>query len=161
MQIISYNFIILKHIQINSHFRKILMLKVWLSFLGGQYVQSVQWTLVITSTDITGFHYNKVSLAVLNFGFPLYCIVFVTVTLYGWWLLEEGTSRNVPIAGFEMILREDYKSRDEVEGLYILPEISFQTPRYWEHSVMFPTTKSPSVILYGYPLPPLPCPASA
>ena len=31
MQIISYNFIILKHIQINSQFRKILMLKVWLS----------------------------------------------------------------------------------------------------------------------------------
>ena len=39
-------------------------------------------------------------------------------------------------------------------GTYILPEISFQTPRYWEHSVMFPTTKSPSVILYGYPLSP-------
>ena len=51
-------------------------------------------------------------------------------TLYGWWLLEEGTSRNVPIAGFEMILREDYKSRDEVEALIIGPEISFQTPRY-------------------------------
>ena len=34
MQIISYNFIILKHIQINSEFQKILMLKVWLSFLG-------------------------------------------------------------------------------------------------------------------------------
>ena len=43
-------------------------------------------------------------------------------------------------------------------GTYILPEILFQTPRYWEHSVMFPTTKSPSVILYGYPLP---CSASA
>ena len=49
-----------------------------------------------------------------------------------------------------MILREDYT--------YILPEISFQTPRYWEHSVMFPTTKSPSVILYGYPLPPIALP---
>ena len=38
----------------------------------------------------------------------------------------------VYIAGFEMILREDYiKSRDEVEGLsYNLPKISFQTPRY-------------------------------
>ena len=35
-------------------------------------------------------------------------------------------------------------------GTYILPEISFQTPRYWEHSEMFPTTKSPSDILYGY-----------
>ena len=33
-------------------------------------------------------------------------------------------------------------------GTYNLPEISFQTPRY-EHSVMFPTTKSPSVMLYG------------
>ena len=32
MQIISYNFIILKHIQINSQFREILMLKVRLSF---------------------------------------------------------------------------------------------------------------------------------
>ena len=38
MQIISYNFIILKVIQINSQFWKILMLKVWLSFLGGQSV---------------------------------------------------------------------------------------------------------------------------
>ena len=43
-------------------------------------------------------------------------------------------------------------------GTYNLPEISFQTPRYLEHSVKFPTTKSPSVILYGSPLP---CPASA
>ena len=34
MQKISYNFIILKHIQINSQFRKILMLKVRLSFFG-------------------------------------------------------------------------------------------------------------------------------
>ena len=35
MQIISYKFITLKHIQINSQFQKILMLKVWLSlFLG-------------------------------------------------------------------------------------------------------------------------------
>ena len=33
MQIISYNFIILKHIQINSQFQKILILKV-LSFWG-------------------------------------------------------------------------------------------------------------------------------
>ena len=46
--------------------------------------------------------------------------------LYGWWLLEEGTSRNVPIAGFEMILREDYKSRDEVEGLIIFPKYHFK-----------------------------------
>ena len=36
--------------------------------------------------------------------------------------MEEGTSRNVPIAGFEMILREDYKSRDEVEGLIFFPK---------------------------------------
>ena len=35
MQIISHNFITLKHIQINSQFRKILMLKVWLQFFGG------------------------------------------------------------------------------------------------------------------------------
>ena len=48
------------------------------------------------------------------------------VTLYGWWLLEEGTSRNVPIAGFEMILREDYKSRDEVEGLIFFPKYHFK-----------------------------------
>ena len=47
-------------------------------------------------------------------------------TLYGWWLLEEGTSRNVPIAGFEMILREDYKSRDEVEGLIFFPKYYFK-----------------------------------
>ena len=46
--------------------------------------------------------------------------------LYGWWLLEEGTSRNVPIAGFEMILREDYKSRDEVEGLINFPKYHFK-----------------------------------
>ena len=46
--------------------------------------------------------------------------------LYGWWLLEEGTSRNVPIAGFEMILREDYKSRDEVEGLIFFPKYHFK-----------------------------------
>ena len=38
MQIISYNFIILQHIQINSQFRKILMLKVRLSFFWGQSV---------------------------------------------------------------------------------------------------------------------------
>ena len=46
-------------------------------------------------------------------------------------ILEEGTSRNVPIAGFEMILREDYKSRDEVselevEGLIIFPKYHFK-----------------------------------
>ena len=41
-------------------------------------------------------------------------------------LLEEGTSRNVPIAGFEMILREDYKSRDEVEGLIFFPKYHFK-----------------------------------
>ena len=46
--------------------------------------------------------------------------------LYGWWLLEEGTSRNVPIAGFEMILREDYKSRDEVEELIFFPKYHFK-----------------------------------
>ena len=40
--------------------------------------------------------------------------------------MEEGTSRNVPIAGFEMILREDYKSRDEVEGLIIFPKYHFK-----------------------------------
>ena len=34
MQIISYIFIILKHIQVSSQFRKLLMLKVWLSFWG-------------------------------------------------------------------------------------------------------------------------------
>ena len=32
LQIISYIFIILKHIQVSSQFRKLLMLKVWLSF---------------------------------------------------------------------------------------------------------------------------------
>lgn len=41
-------------------------------------------------------------------------------------LLEEGISRNVPIEGFEMILREDYKSRDEVEGLKIFPKYHFK-----------------------------------
>ena len=35
MQIISYSFIILKHIQVSSQFRKLLMLKVWLSFFFG------------------------------------------------------------------------------------------------------------------------------
>ena len=38
MQIISYIFIILQHIQVSSQFRKLLMLKVRLSFLGGQSV---------------------------------------------------------------------------------------------------------------------------
>ena len=52
--------------------------------------------------------------------------IHVLKTLYGWWLLEEGTSRNVPIAGFEMILREDYKSRDEVEGLIFFPKYHFK-----------------------------------
>ena len=51
---------------------------------------------------------------------------FVNFTIYGWWLLEEGTPRNVPIAGFEMILREDYKSRDEVEGLIFFPKYHFK-----------------------------------
>ena len=35
----------------------------------------VQWTLIITSTDITNFHYNKLILVVPNFRFLLYCIV--------------------------------------------------------------------------------------
>ena len=39
----------------------------------------IQWTLVITSTDITNFHYNKVIWAVPNFRFPLYGIIFVTL----------------------------------------------------------------------------------
>ena len=30
------------------------------------------------------------------------------------------------IAGFEMILREDYKSRDEVEGLIFFPKYHFK-----------------------------------
>ena len=38
--------------------------------------------------------------------------------LYGWWLLKEGTSQNVPIAEFEMILRT-----------YNLPAISFTNPK--------------------------------
>ena len=46
--------------------------------------------------------------------------------IYRWWLSSEGTSRNVPIAGFEMILREDYKSWDEVEGLIIFPKYHFK-----------------------------------
>ena len=45
-----------------------------------------------------------------------------------------------------MILREDYKSRDEVEGLMIFPKYHFKSQDI--HSVMFPTTKSPSVMLY-------------
>ena len=45
--------------------------------------------------------------------------------------MEEGTSRNVPIAGFEMILREDYKSRDEVEGLIIFPKYHFKPQDTW------------------------------
>ena len=45
------------------------------------------------------------------------------------------------------------------ETNYNLPKIlSFQTPRYYEHFVMFLTTKSPSVILLWHPLP---CRASA
>ena len=42
------------------------------------------------------------------------------ITLYGWWLLEEGTSRNVPIAGFEMILRDLYSSRNIISNPKIL-----------------------------------------
>ena len=38
MQIISYIFRILKHIQVNSQFRKLLMLKVWLYFLDNLYI---------------------------------------------------------------------------------------------------------------------------
>ena len=38
VQMISYNSIILKHIQINSQFRKILMLKVWLTFFLGETI---------------------------------------------------------------------------------------------------------------------------
>ena len=60
MQIISPNFIILKHIQINSLFREILMVKVWLSFLfffsfflGGQSVQHGKiFSTLILSTQI-------------------------------------------------------------------------------------------------------------
>ena len=66
--------------------------------------------------------------------------------------MEEGTSRNVPIAGFEMILREDYKSRDEVEGTYNLPKYHFKPQDTGNIPVMLPTTKSPSVILYGSPI---------
>ena len=45
--------------------------------------------------------------------------------------LDPGCSRNVPIAGFEMILREDYKSRDEVEGLIIFPKYHFKPQDTW------------------------------
>ena len=31
-----------------------------------------------------------------------------------------------PIAGFEMILWEDYKSRDKVEGLIVFPKYNFK-----------------------------------
>ena len=33
--------------------------------------------------------------------------------------------------GFEMILREDYKSRDEVEGLIIFPKYHFKPQDTW------------------------------
>ena len=56
--------------------------------------------------------------------FCCYTKYYGKVILYGWW--QEGTSRNVPIAGFEMILREDYKSRDEVEGLIFFPKYHFK-----------------------------------
>ena len=58
-----------------------------------------------------------------------------------------------------MILREDYKSRDEVEGLIFFPKYHFNPQETRNIPCnMFPTTKSPSVILYGSPLP---FPASA
>ena len=58
MQIISSNFIILKHSQINSLFREILMLKVWFFFFfffggGGQSVQHGKiFSTLILSTQI-------------------------------------------------------------------------------------------------------------
>ena len=36
-------------------------------------LHTLQWTLVMRSTGITNFHYNKGILAVPNFRFPLYC----------------------------------------------------------------------------------------
>ena len=42
MQIISYNCIVLKHIQINSQFQKILMLKFRLSFFGDNLYKSLK-----------------------------------------------------------------------------------------------------------------------
>ena len=59
----------------------------------------------------------------------------------------EVTSWNVAIAGFEMISREDYKSRDEVEGLVTFPRYHFKPQD--NTFVMLPTPKSLSVILYG------------
>ena len=53
-----------------------------------------------------------------------------------------GGNIECSIAGFEMILREDFKSRDEVEGLIIFPKHHFK-PQDTVHSVMFPTTKVP------------------
>ena len=47
MQIISYIFVFLKHIQVNSLFWKLLMLKVWLYFLGGQSVQCLIFYCVL------------------------------------------------------------------------------------------------------------------
>ena len=53
-----------------------------------------------------------------EWSFVLWSCYYGKVTLYGWWLLEEGTSRNVPIAGFEMILREDISPETKSRDLY-------------------------------------------
>ena len=80
------------------------------------------------------------------------------IILYRWWLLKEGTSRNVPIAGFEMILREDYKSQDEVEGLIIFPKYHFKPQD--TRNILWCSRQQSRHLLY-YMASPLPCPASA
>ena len=65
--------------------------------------------------------------------------------------LKEGTSQNVPIAGFDMILREDYKSRRLSRGAYNLPEISFQIPRYCPNILWWSRQESRHLLYYMAP----------
>ena len=47
MQIISYIFIILKHIQVSSHFQKLLMLKVQLSLFGDNLYKAIYLLVIL------------------------------------------------------------------------------------------------------------------
>ena len=81
--------------------------------------------------------------------------------VYRWWLLKEGTSRNVIIAGFEMILREDYISPESGLRLgtcIIFPQYHFEPQDSRNIPCCFRQESRLLLYYYGSPLP---CRASA
>ena len=108
MQIMSYIFIILKHIQINSQFRKILMLKVRLSFLGQSvwmlpFHRHIRLTLVYKKTFHTGLGWFHCAVRIVDehyFDSPkctnVYQDAFIKC-LISWWNVGYWQSIIIPL----------------------------------------------------------------